>query len=351
MKNIDSINHVRGKSIFVDDVTVNQGTLFGVIFGSPVAHGTILNLNFEEAKLVVGVIRIFTYRDIPGENQIGAIIKDEELFAESEVHFVGQPIALIVAETEQSALKARELINIEIEEKYPITKVHEAREEEHFIIPPRTFNLGNTAKAWSNCDYVFEGNAISGGQEHLYLETQGSYAIPQENGSIKILSSTQGPTAVQKIGASVLGIPMHKIEVDVLRLGGAFGGKEDQATPWAIMAALAVYHLQKPVKVILSRHDDIHMTGKRHPYNTNFKIGLSKELKIVAFEADYLQNSGASADLSPAITERTLFHATNSYFVPNVRATVFSCKTNLPPNTAFPRIWSTTRCFCDGGCH
>jgi len=335
MKNIDSINHVRGKSIFVDDVTVNQGTLFGVVFGSPVAHGTIVNLNFVEAKLVAGVIQIFTYRDIPGENQIGAIIQDEELFAESEVHFVGQPIALIVAETEQSALKARELIHIEIEENPPITKVHEAKEKEQFIIPPRTFSLGNTAEAWSNCDYVFEGTAISGGQEHLYLETQGSYAIPQENGSIKILSSTQGPTAVQKIGASVLGIPMHKIEVDVVRLGGAFGGKEDQATPWAIMAALAVFHLQKPVKVILSRHDDMHMTGKRHPYNTNFKIGLSKELKIIAFEADYLQNSGASADLSPAISERTLFHATNSYFVPNVRATVYSCKTNLPPNTAF----------------
>ncbi|MFK5855561.1 MAG: molybdopterin-dependent oxidoreductase, partial [Bacteroidota bacterium] len=129
--------------------------------------------------------------------------------------------------------------------------------------------------------------------------------------------------------------PMHKIEVDVTRLGGAFGGKEDQATPWALLAALGVYHLQKPVKVILSRHDDMHMTGKRHPYQTEYKIGLSKDYKIIAFEADYLQNAGASADLSPAITERTLFHSTGSYYVPNVRVTVFSCKTNLPPNTAF----------------
>jgi xanthine dehydrogenase large subunit len=169
----------------------------------------------------------------------------------------------------------------------------------------------------------------------MYLETQGSYAIPQENGNIKIFSSTQGLTAVQKIGASVLDIPMHKIEVDVVRLGGAFGGKEDQATPWALMAALAVYHLQKSVKVILNRHDDMYMTGKRHPYQTHYKIGLSKDYKILAFEADYLQNAGASADLTPAITERTLFHSTSSYFVPNVRATVYSCKTNLPPNTAF----------------
>jgi xanthine dehydrogenase large subunit len=140
---------------------------------------------------------------------------------------------------------------------------------------------------------------------------------------------------VQKTAAKVLGIAMHKIEVDVIRLGGGFGGKEDQATPWAVMAAVAVQHLNKPVKYILNRHDDMRMTGKRHPYSSFFKIGLNKDLKIMAFEAEFLQNSGAAADLSPAIAERTLFHATNSYFVPNVSTAVYSCKTNLPPNTAF----------------
>ena len=169
----------------------------------------------------------------------------------------------------------------------------------------------------------------------MYLETQGCYAVPQENGSIKITSSTQGPTQVQKTAARVLGIPMHKIEIDVIRLGGGFGGKEDQATPWAVMAAVAVQHLNRPVKYMLNRHDDLRMTGKRHPYTSFFKIGLTKDLKIRAFEAEFLQNSGAAADLSPAIAERTLFHATNSYFVPNVKTTVYSCKTNLPPNTAF----------------
>ena len=128
---------------------------------------------------------------------------------------------------------------------------------------------------------------------------------------------------------------MHKIEVDVTRLGGGFGGKEDQATPWAVMAALATYHLNQSVKLILNRHDDLRMTGKRHPYESTYKIGLSKDLKILAYEVEFLQNSGAAADLSPAIAERTLFHATNSYFVQHVKSTVHSCKTNLPPNTAF----------------
>src|SRR5690606_3359090 len=111
--------------------------------------------------------------------------------------------------------------------------------------------------------------------------------------------------------------------------------KEDQATPWAVMAAVAVQHLNKPIKYVLNRHDDLRMTGKRHPYSSTFKIGLNKDLKIMAFEAEFLQNAGAAADLSPAIAERTLFHATNSYFVPNVSTSVYSCKTNLPPNTAF----------------
>jgi xanthine dehydrogenase large subunit len=335
MKNIDSFTHVRGESLFVDDLISRQDALIGLCFDSPKAHGKIISVDYSKAEALEGVERIFTYKDVLGENQIGGIIPDEPLWAENEVHFWGQPIAFIVAKTDAIAKKARALIVIEIEELPIITTAKEAKEKGSFINAPRSFNLGETASAFANCDFVFEGETFSNGQEHLYLETQGCYVVPQENGSIKITSSTQGPTQVQKIAARVLGISMHKIEVDVIRLGGGFGGKEDQATPWAVMAAVAVQHLNKPVKYILNRHDDMRMTGKRHPYASSFKIGLTKDLKIEAFEAEFLQNSGAAADLSPAIAERTLFHATNSYFIPNVKTTVYSCKTNLPPNTAF----------------
>ena len=335
MKNIDSFTHVRGESLFVDDLMLRQDTLFGLVFDSPKAHGKIKSVDYSKAEALDGVVKIFTYKDVLGENQIGGIIPDEPLWAEDEVHFWGQPIAFIVAKSEAIAKKARALITIDIEELPVITTAKEAKEKGSFINAPRSFNLGNTQNAFSECEYVFEGETFSNGQEHLYLETQGCYAVPQENGNIKITSSTQGPTAVQKTAAKVLGIPMHKIEVDVIRLGGGFGGKEDQATPWAVMAAVAVQHLNRPVKYMLNRHDDLRMTGKRHPYSSFYKIGLTKDLKIKAFEAEFLQNSGAAADLSPAIAERTLFHATNSYFVPNVHTTVYSCKTNLPPNTAF----------------
>ena len=335
IKNLDSYTHVRGESLYVDDVNIRQGTFHAVVFDAPKAHGHIKHIDYSKAEALEGVERIFTYKDIPGKNQIGGIIPDEPLFAEDEIHFWGMPIALIVAETEFIARKARTLIDIEIEELPVITTAKQAKSKESFINAPRSFSLGDTTNAFKDCNYIFEGETFSNGQEHLYIEAQGAYAEPLENGNIKITSSTQGPTAVQKTTAQVLGLAMHKIEVDVTRLGGGFGGKEDQATPWAVMAALATYHLNQSVKLILNRHDDLRMTGKRHPYESSYKIGLSKDLKIMAYEAEFLQNSGAAADLSPAIAERTLFHATNSYFVPNVKTTVISCKTNLPPNTAF----------------
>jgi xanthine dehydrogenase large subunit len=182
---------------------------------------------------------------------------------------------------------------------------------------------------------VVNGRADSGGQEHIYLETQSAFAVPQDHGGVKVYSATQSPTVVQRTIARVLGLAMHQVEVDVPRLGGAFGGKEDQATAWAALAALASFRLGRPIKLTLNRHEDVSWTGKRHPYSSDYKIGLTEDGKILAYEVTFYQNAGASADLSPAILERTLFHATNSYFIPHVRATAASCRTNLPPFTAF----------------
>ena len=128
---------------------------------------------------------------------------------------------------------------------------------------------------------------------------------------------------------------MNQIEVDVTRLGGGFGGKEDQANAWAALCAVGTQLTKRPVKYALHRMEDMRMTGKRHPYSADYKIGLDKDLKIVAYQATFYQNAGAACDLSLPVLERTLFHCTNSYFIPNVSATAYSCKTNLPPNTAF----------------
>ncbi|MDB5227748.1 MAG: molybdopterin-dependent oxidoreductase, partial [Bacteroidota bacterium] len=335
MKNIDSISHLRGESIYLDDIATIDGTLYCAVYDSPVAHGKIINLDLSAAEKCEGIVRIFTYKDIRGQNQIGGIVPDEVLLATDIVDFCGMPIALVVAETTELARAALKKIICEIEPLPVITDPREAKEKGKLTIPPRTFQTGDTENAWKSCEYIFEGRADTNGQEHLYIETQGAYSVPLENGSIKIYSSTQGPTAVQRTTARVLGMGMHQIEVDVTRLGGGFGGKEDQATTWAIMCALATQHLKKPVKYALDRMEDMRMTGKRNPYSSDFKIGLDKDLKILAYEATFYQNSGAAADLSPAVLERTLFHSTNTYFVPNAKCTAYCCKTNLVPNTAF----------------
>ena len=327
--------HVRGESRFVDDFPAPQGTLHSAIKAAEIAHGEIKNIDLQRAEKVAGVEKIILAGNIPGENQIGSIIQDEPLLAVNEVHFRGQPVAIVVAETAEIARAAVSQISIDYTEKTPVVAAREAAKKGQLIAPARTFSCGDPDAAWADCAVIAGGVAESGGQEHLYLETQGALAVPEEDGVWRILSSTQGPTAVQRITARVLGLEMHKIEVDVLRLGGGFGGKEDQATTWAALAAVAAFCVLKPVKLILRRHEDMQMTGKRHPYSSDFKIGLDKSGKILAYEATYFQNAGAAADLSTAILERTLFHATNSYFIPNVKATALSCRTNLPPNTAF----------------
>ena len=333
--NIDAANHVTGRSVYVDDIPVMEGMLFVKVFDSPVAHGKIKKLDFSAAGQVNGIVKIFSYKDIPGENQIGGIIPDEPFLVENELHFRGQPILLVVAENEDAAEEAIKEIEIEIEPLPVVTDPREAFKQGKLLSASRKFIKGDVAEAFGRCKYIFEGSAESGGQEQLYLETQGAYAYPAEHDSVKIFSSTQGPTQVQRTAARVLGIGMNRVEVDVPRLGGGFGGKEDQASAWGTMAAMTAWLLKRPAKCIPHRMEDMRMTGKRNPYSSDYKIGLDAEYNIVAYEAVFYQNGGAAADLSPAILERTLFHATNSYTIPHVKVIAHSCKTNLPPNTAF----------------
>jgi xanthine dehydrogenase large subunit len=335
MINLDSSSHVRGESVYLDDIPVVEGTLFACVFDSPVAHGKLLSVRTADAEAAPGVVKVITAKDLVGENQIGGILPDAPLLADGVVHFCGMPIAVVVAESEESARAAAELIDAEIEPLEAVTDARSAFAKGDLIAPPKAFRLGDTEAAFRGCPYVFEGRADSGGQEHIYIETHGAYSLPAENGGLRIFSSTQGPTAVQKAAAKVTGVPMNLIEVDVVRLGGGFGGKEDQANAWAAICAVGTQLTKRPVKLSLHRMDDIRMTGKRHPYSSDYRIGLGADLRIVAYEATFYQNAGAACDLSLPVLERTLFHCTNSYFIPNVTAVAYSCRTNLPPNTAF----------------
>ena len=335
VQNLDAPGHVTGASMYVDDYPELEGTVYAMAYYSQSAHGIIRRLDFSEAEACHGIVKIIAAVDVPGINQIGGIVPDEPLLASQEVHYIGQPVLLIVADSMAFAHRARGLIQIEIEEKEVITHPRIAFEKASLLHNSRCFSMGDPEKGFAESTLIVEGQLEIAGQEHVYIEPQGAYAYPTENGGLKILSSTQGPTHAQKTLARVLDIPMHNIEVDVGRIGGGFGGKEDQATSWACMAGLASHLLNRPVKMILDRKDDLQMTGKRHPYSCDYKLGLDGDMQLMAYEATFYQNGGAAADLSPAVLERTLFHATNSYAIANVKVTAHCCKTNLPPNTAF----------------
>ncbi|OQY27728.1 MAG: xanthine dehydrogenase [Candidatus Cloacimonetes bacterium 4572_55] len=335
MKPIELDLHTRGISQYVDDMPRPEGLLFAAVLPSPVAHGIIRSLGTDRALQIHGVSALFAAQDIPGENQIGTIIQDEPMLAEKEVHYMGQPLAIVVAEELEIARKAVRAIHVEIDELPVIVDPKEAYQQGEIIGSPRLFASGDVELMWEKCDAVVQGSCDIGGQEHVYLETQRARALPMEGKRMTVYSATQSPYTVQRVISKILGLPLHAIEVDVKRLGGAFGGKENQASLWAAIAAMSAWILQKPVELVLTRAEDMQMTGKRHPYISDFKIGATRDGKILAYEVHHYQNAGASADLSTAILERTLFHSANSYYIPNTRIFGVSCRTNLQPHTAF----------------
>ena len=152
--------------------------MYAAVCYSENAHGEIISIDLSEAEKVKGVKLILTAKDIPGENQIGGIVQDEELLAKNKVEFIGQPIAVVVAENQKAAKSATRLVKVKIKDLPVVTDARASYEAGQFIVPPRTFSLGNVDDCWKACDYIVEGTVESGGQEHLYIETQGAMAFP-----------------------------------------------------------------------------------------------------------------------------------------------------------------------------
>ncbi len=334
-KNDNAFRHVSGRSLFVNDIAVNESLLHGRVVYSPHAHARIKSFNVEKARSVEGVFAVLCYRDIPGKNQMGPVIPDEPCLAEEKVFFVGQAIFLIAADTEENARKAEKLIEIEYEILDSILDLRAAISHGDMIAEPRKIECGDVEKSFRSPANLIDGYFESGAQEHFYLETQSSLCIPGEGDEMNVYSSTQHPSETQAIVADVLGITNNHVTVEVKRLGGAFGGKETQANHYAAWAALLAMSTAKAVRIHLSRDDDQIMTGKRHPVLTNYKAAFDDDGKIQALDVELNANAGYATDLSLAILSRTMFHVDNSYYIPNMRVIGRAWKTNLPSNTAF----------------
>ena len=194
---------------------------------------------------------------------------------------------------------------------------------------------GEPEQAIAAAPHRLAGRIRMGGQDHFYLEGQVALAVPGEDGDMLVWSSTQHPSEVQHLIASVLARPHNAVTVEVRRMGGGFGGKETQAAPFACMAALLAHHTRRPVKFRLDRDDDMLLTGKRHDFLIDYDVGFDDEGRIQGIVFQQAAGCGFSPDLSAAIADRAMFHADNGYYLPHVRITSHRCKTHTVSNTAF----------------
>jgi xanthine dehydrogenase large subunit len=327
--------HVTGEALYVDDLPAPPRMLHAQVVTSPVAHGRIRRLDLERARQAPGVLAVFSAADIPGENNVGPVVHDEPVLAVDGLHFHGQSVALVVGDSPASCRRGAGLVDLEVEPLPALLSMDAAIEAGSFLGAPHEISRGEVDGALAFAPLRFSGEVRSGAQDHFYLETQVSLAVPEEGAALKVYCSTQHPTEVQHLVAAALGWGSHQVTVEVPRMGGGFGGKETQAAPFAVLAGLAAVKLGRPVKLWLNRDQDMAQTGKRHPFLARFDAGFDHEGHLLALDARLYSDGGWATDLSRAIMDRALFHLDNAYYVPACRFVGQVCRTNLPSNTAF----------------
>ncbi|MCG8508595.1 MAG: molybdopterin-dependent oxidoreductase, partial [Rhodospirillales bacterium] len=327
--------HATGEALFLDDAPEPRGCLHAFLVLSPWAHARITGIDLSPALEMPGVQGAVTAADIPGVNDIAEAPFEEPLFPESEAEYIGHPIAAIAAESFAQARKAAKKVRIEGEPLPAVMTTREAYERDHWLKAPVEMKRGTAEAELANAPMVLEGELEVGGQDHFYLETQAALALPQEDRDMMVWSSTQHPSEVQHVIARLLGIRQNDVTVEVRRMGGAFGGKESQATLIAGIAAILARKTRRPVKLRLDRDTDMIVTGKRHDFLLRWKVGLKPDGRILAVDMDLAAGCGWSVDLSPAVISRALSHADNAYYYPHVRLRGLACKTHTQSNTAF----------------
>ena len=326
--------HVTGQSIFLDDQPPAPGELIAGIVPSPLAHGRLRHLDVSEARAMPGVT-VLTAQDVPGHNLFGPSVNDEHLLVEDTAVFLGQPLAIVAAPTPAQLQHAIASVVVDLQPLPAIFSIDQALEAESFLSEPRTIACGDLDAGFTQAQHVIEGSINIGGQEQFYLESQIAIAVPGEQRQMHIYSSTQHPSEVQMMVAEVLGVPFNHVICTCKRMGGAFGGKETQAAPPAMMAALLAARAHRPVRFLYNKDDDMRFTGKRHPFKSFYKAGFTDDGRVTALDVRLYNNGGCSTDLSSAVLERAMLHTDNTCCFENLRVTGQICKTNLPSNTAF----------------
>jgi xanthine dehydrogenase large subunit len=303
---------------------------------SACAHARIIAMDLSAVMQYPGVTTVITASDISGSNDISpAHTHDEPVLASDLVQFAGQPLFAVAARTRKIARQAARLAKVEYEELPATLDIRQALASQSYVLEPSRIQRGDPSAVLASSPLRLQGEILTGGQDHFYLEGQVSMAIPEEDGDLSVLTSSQHPSEVQQLIAANLGKANNTITVKVRRMGGAFGGKETQAGQWAIIAALLADQTGQPVKIRLDRDDDMRSTGKRHDFLIRYDVGFTEKGQILAIDFIQAARCGISADLSGPIADRAMFHSDNAYYLPNVSITSYRCKTNTVSNTAF----------------
>lgn len=328
--------HVTGAARYVDDIPVPANCLH-LCFGlSEIARGTVAEMDLSAVRAAPGVVAVLTAQDLPFETDVSPSTHDEPLLADGTVHYAGQPLFLVVAQSHLAARRAARLARVEIEAQEPILTIEEAlAANSRFEDGPRIWQKGDARAAISAAPHVIEGTIEMGGQEHFYLEGQAALALPQDNGDMVVLSSTQHPTEVQHKVAEAIGVPMHGVRVETRRMGGGFGGKESQGNALAVACAVAARATGRACKMRYDRDDDMVITGKRHDFRITYRAGFDDEGRIKGVEFVHYTRCGWSQDLSLPVADRAMLHADNAYLLPACRIESHRLRTNMQSATAF----------------
>lgn len=327
--------HVTGHATYTDDIAEPRDLLHLAVGTSSKAHARIRSIDLSAVLSAPGVVAVMTAEDIPGMNNCGPVVADDPILAPGLVEYVGQAVFCVAAGTVDEARKAARLAVIDYEELTPVLDIRQAIEDQSFVLPTETITRGDSKKAIERAAHQLSGSVSLGGQDQFYLEGQIAMVLPAEDGDLFVYSSTQHPGEVQHLVAEAIGLASKDVVVECRRMGGAFGGKESQPALIACIAALMTWKTGRACKLRLDRDTDMIMTGKRHDFEIDYRVGFDDRGRIEGIEFMFASRCGMSADLSGAINDRTMFHCDNAYYLENVTIVSHRCKTNTVSNTAF----------------
>ncbi len=328
--------HVTGAARYIDDIPTPAGALHLAFGISDIARGRITGMNLDAVKNAPGVVAVLTAEDLPFANDVSPSAHDEPLLSDGSVHYLGQPLFMVVATSHPGARKAARRAQIGYDEETPILTIDEAMAANaRFEEGPRIYAKGDADAAIANAPHVVDGVMELGGQEHFYLEGQAALALPQEGGDMVVHSSTQHPTEIQHKVAAALGVPMHGVRVETRRMGGGFGGKESQGNALAVACAVAARLTGRACKMRYDRDDDMTITGKRHDFRIEYRAGFDDDGRVLGVEFVQYTRGGWAQDLTLPVADRAMLHADNAYLLENARIESHRLRTNTQSATAY----------------